>query len=100
MVEQRVDTVGEVVERVAELVDARHVGVTEAGVVGGDDVVAVGQRRDQVAVLVRTGRCAVQQHHGRRGGRACLAIEDPATGDLGETMMRDHFLTLSDSYDG
>jgi ferritin-like protein len=51
----------------------------------------VGQRRDQVAVLVRAGRCAVQQDHRGCGGRAGLAIEDPATGDLGEAMMRDHF---------
>jgi hypothetical protein len=68
VVQQLVDMVGEVVERVAELVDARHVGVAEAGVVGGDDVVAVGQRRDQIAVLVRAGRRAVQQDHGGRGG--------------------------------
>jgi hypothetical protein len=68
VVKQRVDVVGEVVEGVLELVDAWHVRVAEAGVVGGDDVVAVGQRRDQVAVLVRAGRCAVQQDHGRSGG--------------------------------
>ena len=52
VVQQRVDMVGEVVERVLELVDARHIGVAEAGVVGGDDVVSVGECGDQVAVLV------------------------------------------------
>jgi hypothetical protein len=91
VVQQLIDVVGEVVERVFELVDARHVRVAEAGVVGGDDVVAVGQRRDQVSVLVRAGRCAVQQDHGGSGRRAGLAVEDPATADLGEAMMRDHF---------
>jgi uncharacterized protein YidB (DUF937 family) len=91
VVQQFLDMVGEVVEGVLELVDARHIGVAEAGVVGGDDVVAVGQRRDQVAVLVRAGRCAVQQDHGGSGGRAGLAVEDSATGDLSEAMMRDHY---------
>src|SRR5262249_15813751 len=43
------DDPGEVVEGVSELVPRRHRVVTEAGVVGSEHAVAVGQGRDQVA---------------------------------------------------
>src|SRR6516165_788207 len=55
------DDPGEVVEGVSELVPRRHRVVTEAGVVGSEHAVAVGQGRDQVAEHLRAGREAVQE---------------------------------------
>ena len=90
VVEQAVDMVGEAVEGVGELVCARHVGVAEAGVVGRDDVIAVGQRRDQVAVHDASWPVCRAAGPLRGRGRAGLAVEDPAAGDLGEPVVRDH----------
>src|SRR5262249_47894540 len=58
------------------LLEARRRGVAEAEVVWGDDVVAVGQCRDEVAEHMRAGREAVQEHDGRRVGRTGLSEED------------------------
>ena len=57
--EQALDDLGEPVERVVEAVG--HVGVAEARVVGREDVEAVGERRDEVAELVRGGGEAAEQ---------------------------------------
>ena len=81
--------VGEGVEGVVELVDAGALGVAEPGVVRRDDVVAVGQCGNQVAVHVRTGGGAVQQDDGGRVGRPGLAVEDLSAGDLGVAVVRD-----------
>src|SRR5262245_8813727 len=70
------DDPGEVVEGVSELVPRRHRVVTEAGVVGSEHAVAVGQGRDQVAEHLRAGREAVQQQYRRRVFRPGLAVED------------------------
>jgi len=50
-------------------------GWTEAEVLGRDHVIPVGQPRDEVAEHERAGRKAVQQHDGRRPGRARLPVE-------------------------
>ena len=59
------------VEGVGETVPRRHVGVAEARQIGGDEVKAVGEQRDQVAEHMAGGREAVeQQNRGRIGGPA------------------------------
>ena len=54
--EEPLDDLGELVERVPERGRVGRVAVSEARIVGRDDVERVGQRADQVAVLVRRGR--------------------------------------------
>src|SRR4029077_1028522 len=76
------DDGGEVIEGVSELVPRRHRAVAEAGVVGGEHAVAVGQGRDQVAEHLRTGREAVQQEYCRRVPRPGLAVKDVQAADL------------------
>lgn len=90
MVEQGVDVVGERVEGVVERVDTGNLGMAEAGIVGGDHVITVGQRGDQIAVHVRAGRRAVQQHDGGRAGRPGFPVEQLSSGDLGVSMVGDH----------
>jgi hypothetical protein len=58
--EQAGSDAGQGVEGVVELVHRRHGAVAEADVVGGDDPVPVGQRRDEVPEHVRAGGVAVQ----------------------------------------
>ena len=64
------DDLGEAVDRLRDPVEgmaaARHVGVAEARQVGGDDVEAIGQKRDEVAEHVAGAREAVQQQQLRR----------------------------------
>src|SRR5262245_17257509 len=76
------DDGGEVIEGVSELVPRRHRAVAEAGVVGGEHAVAVGQGRDQVAEHLRAGREAVQQEYCRRVLWPGLAVEDVQVTDL------------------
>src|SRR5690606_6722815 len=54
-----------------------------AEVVRGDDVVAVGQQRDEVAEHERAGRVAVQQDDRGRVGGAGLPVEDLVAVDCG-----------------
>ena len=57
---------GHAVEGVVELAARRRFGQAEAGQVGGDDAVAAGELRDEVAEHVAGGGIAVQQQaHGR-----------------------------------
>ena len=69
--------VGEVVERVGEVV--RALGVTEAGVVGGDQPVVRAEDVDEAAELMGAGREPVQeQQYGRVSAvREGLPVEDP-----------------------
>ena len=53
LLEQALDDLREPIEGVLEVV--RHVGVAEARIVGRENVEAIGERRDQVAELVRGG---------------------------------------------
>src|SRR5690606_23815207 len=76
------DGVGQVLEGVGVLPARRGTGETEARQVRRDDVVAVGQRRDDVAVHVRGGREPVQQQDGGRGGLARLPVEHFDVSDL------------------
>src|SRR5262249_14715888 len=80
------DDGSEVVEGVSELVPWRHRAVAEAGVVGGEQAVAVGQGRDQVAEHLRAGREAVQQEYCRRVLWPGLAVEDVQVTDLDRAM--------------
>src|SRR6516162_7316148 len=74
------DDLGETVDRSRDLIEAmaaaRHVGVAEARQVGGNDVEAIGQERDEVAEHVAGAREAVQQQQLRGARRTGLAIED------------------------
>ena len=70
------DDIREVVEGVIELADGRHRAVAVAGIVRGNDMVPVRQRRDQVAEHVRRGGESVQQQEHGRIGRAGLPVED------------------------
>ena len=80
-VEQALDDLREPVERVLEVV--WHLGVAEARVVGGENVEAVGEGRDQVAELVRGGRKASEQEQLGARGVAGLAVEDGQALDVG-----------------
>ena len=60
--EKALDDVGDPVERVRERRRVRHVAEPEARIVRRDHVEAVRQRAEQIAVLVRRRRKAVQQH--------------------------------------
>ena len=66
------DDLGEAVDRVRDPVERgaliRHIGVAEARQVGGDDMDAVGEQRDEVAEHVAGGREAMQQQQLRRPG--------------------------------
>lgn len=73
---------GDVVERIGVGVPCRRFREAEGRQVGRHDAIAVGQRRDHVAVHVRRGREPVQQQHGGRGGVARLAVEDLHVADL------------------
>ena len=59
LLEQALDDLREPVEGVLEVVG--HLGVAEARIVGREDVEAVGERRDQVAELMRGGGEAAEQ---------------------------------------
>jgi hypothetical protein len=78
---------GERVEGVTELAGGRGVGQAEADVVRGDQVVPVGQQRDQVAEHEPAGREAVQQHHLRRATRSRLPVEQSPCLDGGVTVV-------------
>ena len=68
----------------------------EAQVVGSQEVVSVGQGRDQVAEHARVGGKAVEQDHDRRITWPGLAVEDPVTSDDGGPVMNsDHFDSLA-----
>src|SRR6201999_3035315 len=75
MVEQARGEVGERIEGVAELIGRWSVGKPEAEVVGGDHVIAVGQRRDEVAEHEGTGRKPVQKHDRGRVAGPSLPVE-------------------------
>jgi len=81
------DDVGEAVDRAGEPVEGgaalRCVGFAEAGQIGGDNVVAIGQQWDEIAEHVARAREAMQQQQPRSIGRARLAIEDGPAVDVG-----------------
>ena len=70
------DDIGEVVERIVELVPRRHVRLTEARQVRRDDMEAIHQERDQIAKHVTGARKAMEQEQLRRIGRSSFPIED------------------------
>jgi hypothetical protein len=71
-----IDRRGEIVERVREQLAGGHRAVPESGIVGRDDVIAIGELGDQVAKHLRARRESVQQQDRGRVARACFAIED------------------------
>ena len=66
---------GEIVEGVVEFVCVRRVTVTEARVVGSDDVEFVGKLRDEIPEHMRRTRKAVQQNDGGCGLGSAFTIE-------------------------
>src|SRR5262249_9147477 len=58
------------------------IGVAESWVVGREDVEAVGERRDQIAELVRRGGKAAEQQQLRVRRIPGLAVEDRDSLDL------------------
>jgi len=85
--EQALDDLREPVECVLEVLG--HVGVAEAWIVRGEDVEAVGERRDQVAELVRGGGEAAEQQQLGIRRIAGLPVEDVESVDLG-CLVEDH----------
>ena len=81
LLEQALDDLREPIEGVLEVV--RHVGVAEARIVGRENVEAIGERRDQVAELVRGGGEAAEQEQLRARRIAGLTVEDVQSLDLG-----------------
>ncbi len=65
LADEALDELCEVIEAVFERLDRRRVAAAEARIVRGDEVIAVGQQRDQLAEHVRGGRETVQQEDGR-----------------------------------
>ena len=61
----------------------RRAALAEARIVGCDEMVAIGERRNEIAEHVRRSGKAMQQQHGGSIGRACLAIEDVQALNLG-----------------
>jgi hypothetical protein len=59
--EERADDLGNVIERVGEGRGIRIIAVSKTGIVRGDDMKLVGQGGDQMPILMRGGREAVQQ---------------------------------------
>src|SRR5262245_10667701 len=85
-----VDHAGDVVERVAELISWRHVGLTKARKVRSDDMKFVGEQRDQITKHVACARKAVQQQQLRRVGWPRFTIEDLETVDIGRAISDRH----------
>jgi hypothetical protein len=88
--QQRVGDVCEAGEAVAELAAVRHIAVTEPRVVRRDDVIAIRQRRNQVAKHVRRTGKAMQQHDGRRVYRTGFSVENFYAIDARRSMMSLH----------
>ena len=87
--QQAVDDVGVVAERVGERLVIGRGALAEARIVRRDDMVAIRERRDQIAEHVRRGRKAVQQQHGRRVGGSGFAVEDIDAVDLDGAIVDD-----------
>jgi hypothetical protein len=73
---EAIDDVGDVIERVGECVARRHVGLAEAGQIGGYDPKAIGEKRNEIPKHMTRTREAVEQQQRRRVCAARLAIED------------------------
>ena len=87
--QKTVDDVGVMGERVGERLVVGRGAFAEAWIVGRDDVVAIRERRDQIAEHVRRSRKAVQQQHDRRILRPRLAVEDVDAVDFGGAVVND-----------
>src|SRR5260370_7014250 len=76
LVEEVVNDIGKVVERVDELLGSRGVAVAVAGIVWSDHMVLVAQSRNQFTKHVRRTGKAVKKHDGRRVFRASPPVDD------------------------
>ena len=85
--QKTVDDVGVMGERVGERLVVGRGAFAKSWIVGRNDVVAIRERRDQIAEHVRRGRKAVQQQHDLRILRPRFAIEDVDPVDLGRAVM-------------
>ena len=86
-----VHELGDVVERVRELLRIRPVAVPEARVVGGHEAVAVRQPGEERLELARRARYAVEQQDDGRALRPRLAVEDRHAVDLRASILRSTF---------
>ena len=87
---EALDDVGDVVERVAEFIVRRHIGLTEAGKVRRDHKKSAGEQRDQITKHVARAREAVQQQQLRCVGWPRFTIEDLETVDIGRAISDRH----------
>jgi hypothetical protein len=76
------DDLGRLAESVRQGLWGRHLRIPEAWIFGCDYVEAAGERRDEVSILVRGCREAVQQQEFRVPGFASLAVEDVQSVDI------------------
>jgi hypothetical protein len=83
---EAVNDAGDVIECVRELAPRRHLRLAETWQVGGDDVEAIGQERDEIAEHVARAGEAVKQQQRRRIGAPGLAIKDLETVHVGRTI--------------
>ena len=79
--DEAADDLGKRVEAVGERAARRRLGLSEAGQVGSDHTVAVGQRADQVAEHVARRREAMQQQDDGRFDGTGLSVEDVHVAD-------------------
>src|SRR5271163_852355 len=82
LVEEVVNNIGKVVERIGELFGSRGVTVAVAGIVRCYHAVLVAQARNQFTKHVRRTGKAVKKHDGRCVFWASFAVEDPQSIDL------------------
>ena len=88
--EKLLDDLGDSVERVGVRRRVGNVTVPEAGIVGRDHVKAIGQRADQIAILVGRRGKPVKQHELGTRGMTGFAVGDFQTGDVGGSVRHRH----------
>src|SRR5262249_4692724 len=78
-----IDDLGEVIKGIGELFAIGRLREAEAGQIGCDDVIALGENRDKVAKHVRGSGKSVQEKDGGSVSGSSLTIEDTGITDVG-----------------
>src|SRR5262249_23316252 len=85
------DRLSEMIDRLCDPVEsaaaARHVGLSEARQIGGDDVKAGGKERDKTPEHMAGARETMEQQQVGRAGLARLAIEDLEAVQVGSSIL-------------